>query len=154
MKPSARSISIGLSAVCVTATAVVIASPAGADSSPGRQLAGQFCSNPNAMPRPGACLELTADGQDAQGYTNSPTRTLTLRPGTYWLTVNDNSPAHNFSLESPDGVDQDITTVADSPGDVTVKVNLTHGTWVLYCAPHRAMGMYVDIEVGGVGQVD
>jgi len=126
---------------------------AGARSDDGRQLSGVFCSNPNAMPKPGACMQLSFGDQTAQGYTDSSDRTLTLRPGVYWLTVDDNSTAHNYSLESPDGSDQDLTGVTDTPGAVTYKVNLSHGTWVLFCEPHRAMGMYVDIEVGGVGQV-
>ncbi len=37
-------------------------------------------------------------------------------PGTYWLTVNDTSSAHNFVLESPDGNDQTITGITDTPG--------------------------------------
>jgi plastocyanin len=142
---------IGLSAAIVVVLVGVAA--AGAESTAGRQLAGAYCSNPNAMPKPGACISLSFDGQTAEGYTGSPNRVLTLRPGTYWLSVNDNSTAHNYSLESPDGSDQNLTGVAETPGIATVKVNLTHGHWVLFCQPHRAMGMYVDIEVGGVGQV-
>ena len=122
-------------------------------ASDGRQLVGEFCSNPSATPKATACMSLSFGGQTAQGYTDSPDRVLTLRPGTYWLTVNDNLAAHNYSLESPDGVDQDLTGVADTPGPVTIKVNLTHGTWVLFCDPHRSYGMYIDINVGGVGQV-
>jgi len=142
--------SAALAVLVLAGAAAVVVSTASAD---GRQLTGQFCTNAMAMPKPGACIQLAFDGQTAQGYTDSSNRVLTLRPGTYWLTVTDTSTAHNFSLESPDGSDQDITGVADAPGSVTVKVNLTPGTWVLFCEPHRAMGMYVDIEVGGVGQV-
>ena len=141
---------VALVGLLIAAAAVVAVSGASAD---GRRLAGQFCTNPNAMPKPGACIALSSGGQTAQGYTDSPDRVLTLRPGTYWLSVNDNSTFHNYSLESPDGSVQDITGVAATPGWVTIKVDLTHGTWVLFCKPHRAMGMYVDIEVGGVGQV-
>jgi hypothetical protein len=144
---------VGVLVAAAVAASTARAIPAGADNTDGRQLAGQFCTNPNAMPAPGACIQLAYGDQTAQGYTDSPTRVLTLRPGIYWLTVTDTSPKHNFSLASPDGSDQDLTGVADTPGEVTVKVNLTHGTWVLFCDPHRAMGMYVDIEVGGVGQV-
>ena len=133
--------------------AALVFGAARGQSDEGRQLAGVYCTNPNAMPKPGACISLSFDGQTAQGYTDSPSRVLALRPGIYWLSVTDNSAAHNFSLESPDGIDQDLTGVADAPGTVTVKVDLTHGSWVLFCDPHRAMGMYVDIEVGGVGQV-
>jgi hypothetical protein len=35
-----------------------------------------------------------------------------------------------------------ITGVTDAPGLVTVKVILTPGAWVLFCEPHRTMGMY------------
>jgi plastocyanin len=128
------------------------AAPVTADSDIGRQPIGQFCTNPQALPKPGACIALSFDGQTAFGYTNSPDRVIALRPGTYWLTVDDNSSVHNFSLQSPDGSDQDITGVAETPGWVTLRVNLTHGSWVLFCKPHRDMGMYVVIEVGGVGQ--
>lgn len=142
-----------IAAAATVAVSTARAIPVSTDNTDGRQLVGLFCTNPNAMPKPGACIQLAYGEQTAQGYTDSPKRVLTLRPGIYWLTVTDNSPVHNFSLESPDGVDQDITGIADTPGLVTVKVNLTHGTWVLFCEPHRGMGMYVDIEVGGVGQV-
>ena len=145
---------VALAALVLAATALATAfGAAGARSDEGRQLAGVYCSNQNAMPKPGACLQLSFGDQTAQGYTDSPNRTLTLRPGVYWLTVDDNSTVHNYSLESPDGSDRDLTGVTDAPGSVTYKVDLTHGRWVLFCDPHRAMGMYVDIEVGGVGQV-
>lgn len=129
---------------------VLTATPASAE---GRQLVGEFCSNSHAKPKPTACMSVSFDGQSAQGYTDSPNRAMELRPGTYWLTVNDNSPAHNFALEDPSGSVQVITGVADTPGWVTVKVDFTHGTWRLLCVPHDEFGMYVDIEVGGVGQV-
>jgi hypothetical protein len=29
----------------------------------------------------------------------------------------------------------------------------THGTWRLLCVPHDAFGRFLDVEVGGVGQV-
>jgi plastocyanin len=132
---------------------LVTVGPIAVGSAEGRQLVGQFCTNPQAMPKPGACISLAYDGQTAHGYTGSVDRTIALRPGTYWVTVTDNSATHNFSLESPDGSDQDLTGVADTPGSVTFKVDLTHGTWTLFCDPHRAMGMYVLIEVGGEGQV-
>lgn len=138
--------------IALGALAAAVVSTARAD---GRHLAGQFCTNPNALPKPGACISLSDGAQTAQGYTGSTNRVLTLRPGVYWLTVNDTNAAHNFSLESPDGSDQDITGVVDTPGELTVRVNLTPGTWVLFCDAddHRADGMYVVIEVGGVGQV-
>jgi plastocyanin len=124
-----------------------------AQASDGRQLVGEFCTNANALPKPAACISLSFGGQTAEGYTGSPDRVIALRPGVYWLSVNDNATAHDFTLVSPDGAEQNITGVADTPGWVTVKVNLTHGTWLLQCDPHVTFGMYVAIEVGGVGQV-
>lgn len=147
MKPKYAAV-IAAAVVSTTLTA----GPAAAESAMGRQLVGQFCSNPNAMPAPGACIALSFDGQTAQGYTDSPSRVLAIRPGVYWLTVTDLSAVHNFSLATPDGVAQDITGVAATPGQVTLKINFTPGTWMLFCEPHRDMGMYVDIEVSGVGQ--
>ena len=99
----------------------------------------------------------------AYGTTNRAD--LTLRPGTHWIAVNDDSTIHNFVLRScPDATTpctdptapvQVLTTLADAPGQVTTKINLTHGTYRLFCeAPnHERLGMYVDFEVDGVGQV-
>jgi plastocyanin len=129
------------------------ASPITVSANEGRHAVGQFCTNPQATPKPGACISLSFAGQTAYGYTNSPDRAIALRPGTYWFAVDDTSSAHNFALEDPNGSVQVITGVADKPGWVTVKVDLTHGTWRLLCVPHDEFGMYVDIEVGGVGQV-
>lgn len=119
-----------------------------------RQLVGEFCSNPVALPKPGACISLSYQGRTALGYTSSDERQLTLTPGTYWLTVDDTSRAHNFALQCPDGSERDVTGVADVPGWVSVKVTLEPGAWVLFCSAddHRADGMYVDIQVGGIGQ--
>ena len=141
--------------IAALVAALLAVGPSAALAADGRQLVGEFCSNPQALPKPGACISLSYGGETAMGYTGSPNRVITLRPGTYWLTVNDNSTAHNFSLESQDGLDQAITGVAETPGWVTVEVHLTHGSYVLFCDAddHRGDGMYVDIEVGGVGQV-
>jgi len=151
-----RTIVTRLPLIAALLAALFVVGSAGAVSAEGRQLTGVFCTNPQALPKPGACIWLSYGDETAIGYTGAPDRVLTLRPGTYWLTVNDTSTAHNFSLRSPDGSEQAITGVADTPGWVTVKVLLKHGTYVLFCAAddHEKMGMYVDIEVGGVGQVD
>jgi hypothetical protein len=142
-----------LLAVALTAVTVGVGAATADDSAPGRQLVGSFCTNANAKPKMGACIQASFGGQTAQGYTDSTTRDISLRPGTYWLRVNDDNPMHDFSLESPDGSVTDITEVAATPGWVTVKVNLTHGQWILFCDPHRSFGMYVNLDVGGVGQV-
>jgi plastocyanin len=146
LKPTSYVVAVLIAVMCAMA-----AMPVSAD---GRELTGRFCTNPQAQPKPGACMSLSFDGQTATGYTNSPDRVLELRPGTYWLSVDDTSAAHNFALEDPSGAVDVITGVAGTPGWVTVKVNLTPGTWRLLCVPHDEFGMYVQIDVGGVGEVD
>ena len=162
----------------VGTVAVYSAATAAAD---GRTLEGNFCGTSHT------CMTITFDG----ATDGTPTRTdpaqpdLTLQPGTYWITVTDNSNFHNFSFRScpgsaslctsdnpaSGGTDQDITPICNDPLTAagscprtnpaanaivqTIKVNLTHGTYRLFCdAPgHEAAGMYVEIAVGGVGQV-
>jgi hypothetical protein len=79
--------------------------------------------------------------------------------------VNANFVGHNFELRScpsatspctdGNGAEQEITALGKAEGLVTVKVNLRYGTYRLFCdaAGHEAGGMYVDFEVGGVGQL-
>jgi hypothetical protein len=124
---------VAVSVVAALARALVTVGPLPAASADGRSPVGLSCTNPNALPKPGACISLAFGEQSAQGYTGSPDRELALRPGTYWLSLNDTSTAHNFMLESPAGSEQDLTEVAAAPGWVTVKVTLTPGTWVLFC---------------------
>lgn len=132
-------------AVAGAIAVLVAASFAREASSDGRTLVGSFCG--------GLCMSLAFD----EATTTSTNRTdFELRPGTYWLTVTDANAFHNFSLRSADGTEQEITTVAGTPGPVTVKVRLGSGWYRLFCnAPnHENLGMYVDFEVGGSGQVD
>jgi len=133
-----------------------------AASANGRGLEGAFCRTATGST---LCISLTWDGVT---YTRASEEGLSLRPGTYWITVNDDSVFHNFSLRScPDATDNcapgsadatvdDLTTIPDAPGEVTVKMELKHGTYRLFCARagHEAGGMYVDFSVSGVGQVD
>ncbi len=76
-----------LLAALVAIGLVATVGPIGAGAAEGRQIDGQFCTNPQALPKPGACIALSFGEQTAQGYTDSPDRVLSLRPGTYWLTV-------------------------------------------------------------------
>jgi hypothetical protein len=154
----------------IGAVAAYITMPASAN---GRSLDGAFCTLP-VPPATAAsshiCMSLTWDG--VTYGTANPDAQLTLRPGTYWITVNDDSAGHNFSLRScpgstdacvagtADSTSEDITTIGETPGEVTVKMNLSHGTYRLYCSTggtgsngHEARGMRVDFAVGGVGQV-
>lgn len=131
-------------------------------SAEGRTLDGAFCAIANNH----TCMTLSFDGV-AHGTPNRDD--FALRPGTYWLSVFDNSGQHDFVLRSCPGTDspctagngttQQITTIGENDSGtglhVTVKLNLEHGTYRLYCdAPfHEAGGMYVDFAVGGAGQV-
>jgi hypothetical protein len=142
----------------------------------GRTLDGSFCQ----PPVPALCIQVASGQGTVAGAmgADQPSHVLTLQPGTYWLTVDDTSTRHDFMLRScpgevvlcdqtqstgaaPAGNELQLTTIPGE-GSVTVKINLKHGTYRLYCnAPlgvdsptnHEAMGMYVDLEVGGVGQV-
>jgi hypothetical protein len=73
-----------------------------------------------------------------------------LRPGTYWLTVDDTCANHNFHLIGP-GIDDVVTTVPQI-GIATTRVKLEAGTYRLYCDPHLvSFGMFTDFTVGGTG---
>ena len=80
----------------------------------GRMLYGTFCSHmvPDSPFPPGLCIQLAFGDKTVQGFYNSPGRAR-LGPGTYWLTVTDNSPNHNFSLSGPKGLDEDLTTIPE-----------------------------------------
>ncbi len=137
-------------------------------SADGRPLTGAFCTTPAASM---FCMQITWDGV-VYSHALFPDQDLQLRPGTYWLTVNDDSSMHDFALRSCPGstaactsanpaatTPSEITTVLGTPGEVTDKVHLAFGTYRLYCdvtsarGTHEGGGMYVDFEVGGVGQL-
>ena len=118
----------------------------------------------------------------------SGTGLLTIRPGTYWITVDDTLNSHNFELRSCPGsttacgsgqgsAPTELTPVCnDDPANpdvfkcpsntetaendimATLKIELKPGTYRLFCnalkpVVHENAGMYIDIQVGGVGQV-
>ncbi|MGH2936008.1 MAG: hypothetical protein ACRDL2_16050 [Gaiellaceae bacterium] len=99
----------------------------------------------------------------------SGTGLLTIRPGTYWVTVNDPLDSHNFELRScpgstapcgpGQGVEQQLTPVCNDDlanSDVFkcgTNTETAANDIVKTVVVHEAAGMYVDIEVGGVGQV-
>ena len=147
----------------------------------GRTLTGSFCTVNHT------CMTMTLD--DGSSVTGSAVRAdpnqpdVTLRPGTYWITVTDDSDFHNFSWRScqgstdvctadnpaSGGEDEDLTPICNEPLNpatgkcpktaavlsVTKQVLLKHGTYRLFCdaTGHEAAGMYIEIAVGGVGQV-
>jgi hypothetical protein len=67
-----------------------------------------------------------------------------LTPGSYELTVEDKSSAHNFHLTGP-GVD--VSTSVGEEGTETFTVDLQAGTYEFVCDPHASQ-MNGSIEVG------
>jgi len=116
------------------AVGAVIATPGTSSSHGGRQLHG--------VVGPGFTISLS--DEDGQAVTS-------LRPGTYWLTVEDKSNRHDFHIFGP-GLDEVVTTVP-AVETVTVKIHLSHGEYTFQCDPHAAT-MHGSFDVGGVGQVD
>jgi hypothetical protein len=126
-----RRIALGVAACAAIGYALIArGTPSAAD---GRELHGTI--------GPGLTIHLSdADGQPV----------TSLRPGEYWLTVDDPSAFHNYHILGP-GLDDVVTTVAFK-GTVTVKIHLSHGQYTFQCDPHAAMGMRGTFTVGGAGQ--
>lgn len=198
--------------VAAGAAAVATHKTAAASTNQGRTIAANFCLGYRLF-----CISAALDGQTpVEGYgadgnggicakppgdpnvpsgpkycVPSQTGLLSIRPGTYWLTVDDPLNSHNFELRScpgaktpctaGQGAEQALTPVCnDDPANAdvfkcsttspypetasneivkTVKVHLTHGWYRIFCdavkpVVHEDAGMYVDIQVGGVGQDD
>ncbi len=217
-KANFRRRSIAVLALTLVAAGAVVAYTTATASAQGRTINGAFCLPPTpAATTPGThwfCMQATFGGQTVQGYCNrddipmsmAPTDCnttlasedpggtavpglLRLRPGTYWITVDDTLNAHNFEFRScpgsttpcgpARGFEQELTPICNddpsnpdvfrcsttNPQEVaaneivrTVKVQLEHGWYRLFCdvkqpVDHELRGMYIDIEVGGVGQV-
>ena len=68
----------------------------------------------------------------------------TIPPGSYELTVDDLSSAHNFHLSGP-GVD--VSTSVAGEGSETFPVDLEPGTYSFVCDPH-SFSMSGSFEVG------
>jgi hypothetical protein len=117
----------------LNAVSAIAISTAGAASADGRTLVGSFCTllPPATAVTSHICMTITFDGVTV----GTPTRTdptqpdLALRPGTYWITVSDNSNFHNFSLRgcpgstslctsdnpASGGTDQGLTPICNDP---------------------------------------
>ena len=62
-------------------------------------------------------------------------KVITLKAGTYSITVADKSNIHNFHLRGPGGVNKEITAIG-FVGTKTVIVKLVKGTYTYICDPH------------------
>jgi plastocyanin len=83
---------------------------------------------------PGYTIEVHLKGKDVK----------TLKAGTYTITVEDKSSAHNFHLTGP-GLNKS-TTVAFT-GKKTWKIKLRKGTYRYQCDPHASFGMKGTLRV-------
>jgi hypothetical protein len=83
----------------------------------------------NGTVGPGFSIDLKApDGSTLKGGR--------LAPGTYTLTVNDQSDLHNFDLLGPDGKSIEATSI-EGTGTSTWSVDLTQtGTYTFHCDAH------------------
>jgi hypothetical protein len=70
-----------------------------------------------------------------------------LDPGSYTLSVNDQSDIHNFHLMGPGGVD--VQTTVDGVGVQTFTLNLVDGTYTFQCDAHPVQ-MKGSFTVGSV----
>lgn len=84
---------------------------------------------------PGAAAG-TLTGSVGPGFDISLDGTDGIAPGTYTLTVDDRSSAHNFHLTGPGGVDV-ATSVAEEAGQ-SFEVTLEAGEYTFFCDPHAA----------------
>jgi len=60
---------------------------------------------------------------------------VSLKAGTYAITVSDKSNIHNFHLRGPGGVNRQITAIG-FVGTKTVTVKLVKGVYRYVCDPH------------------
>ena len=76
----------------------------------------------------------TLTGSVGPGFDISLGGTDGIEPGTYTLTVDDMSPAHNFHLTGPGGVD--VSTSVGERGEESFEVTLEPGEYTFLCDPH------------------
>jgi hypothetical protein len=117
--------------VVAVAVGAVLAVPGTQSKAAGRTLQGTV--------GPGFTISLSTE--EGQAVTE-------LRPGTYWLTVDDLSEHHNFHLFGP-GLN--VGTTVPFVGTTTFKIHLSHGQYTFQCDPH-ARSMRGSFGVGGAGQ--
>ena len=78
----------------------------------------------------------TLTGSVGPGFDISLDGTDGLSPGDYTIVVNDQSPAHNFHLTGPGGVD--VSTDVSAEGETSFDVTLEAGEYTFVCDPHAA----------------
>jgi plastocyanin len=78
----------------------------------------------------------TINGSVGPGFEISVEGADGLSPGSYTLTVNDQSSSHNFHLTGPGGVD--VSTSVDETGEKSFQVDLAAGEYKFVCDPHQS----------------
>jgi plastocyanin len=78
----------------------------------------------------------TLSGSVGPGFEISLSGTDGITAGTYTLTVNDQSPEHNFHLTGPGGVD--VSTGVSDEGEESFEVTLEAGEYTFVCDPHAS----------------
>jgi len=78
----------------------------------------------------------TLSGSVGPGFDISLDGTDGLAAGDYTLAVNDQSPAHNFHLTGPGGVD--VSTSVGEEGEQEFNVTLEAGEYTFVCDPHAS----------------
>ena len=78
----------------------------------------------------------TLNGSVGPGFDINLDGTDGLAPGDYTIVVNDQSPAHNFHLTGPGGVD--VSTDVSAEGEQSFDVTLEAGEYTFVCDPHAA----------------
>ena len=78
----------------------------------------------------------TLNGSVGPGFDISVSGADGITAGDYTLVVDDQSPAHNFHLTGPGGVD--VTTDVAAEGEESFDVTLEPGEYTFVCDPHAS----------------
>jgi plastocyanin len=78
----------------------------------------------------------TLNGSVGPGFDISLDGTDGITAGDYTLVVDDQSPAHNFHLTGPGGVD--VSTDVSTEGEQSFQVKLVPGEYKFVCDPHAS----------------
>jgi plastocyanin len=78
----------------------------------------------------------TLEGSVGPGFDISLEGTDGIEAGDYTITVDDQSPSHNFHLTGPGGVD--VSTSVGDEGEESFEVTLEPGEYTFLCDPHAS----------------
>ena len=98
--------------------------------------AGDTAAATTATAETGAGGGTTLNGTVGPGFDISLEGTDGIKAGDYTLVVNDQSPAHNFHLTGPGGVD--VSTDVSTEGEQSFEVKLVPGEYKFVCDPHAS----------------